>query len=179
MKFVLDLVPVLAFFVTYASLGIYPATIVLIVALFALVGYYWWRERRIHKSHLLTAVVAAVFGGLTLYLKDPAFIKLKPTIVYGLISVILLASHFIGPRVILERMGAKLLKMPDYMWRRVSLAWVLFFAACALLNLWVAHHFAEKTWVYFNVFGLTALTFVFILLHAPVLSRYFEHDESA
>jgi intracellular septation protein len=177
MKVAFDLLPALLFFATYASLGIYPATAVLIVALFALVGFYWWREHRIHKAHLLTAAVAAVFGGLTLYLRDPTFIKLKPTIVYGLIATILLASHFVGRRVLLERVGQEFVKLPEVVWRRVNFAWVLFFAFCGSLNLYVAHRFAEKTWVIFNVFGLTALTFVFILLHALVLSRYFGHDE--
>ncbi|MDE2149955.1 MAG: septation protein IspZ [Gammaproteobacteria bacterium] len=172
MNFILDLAPALLFFGTYAALDLYAATAVLIVALFALVAIYWLRQHRIHKMHLVTALAAAVFGGLTLYLRDPAFIKLKPTVVYGLLSAALLASHFVGRRVLLARIPQHTLRMPDPVWRRVNFAWVLFFAACAALNLWVARHFSERVWVGFNTFGFTVLTLLFLMAHAPFLSRY-------
>lgn len=172
MNLLLDLSPALLFFGTYAALGIYPATAVLIVALFAVVAIYWLRQRRLHKMHLVTALAAALFGGLTLYLRNPAFIKLKPTVVYGLLSAVLLASHFVGKRVLLARIPQQAIRLPEPVWRRVNFAWVLFFALCAALNLYVASHFSERVWVGFNTFGFTGLTLVFLLAHAPFLSRY-------
>jgi intracellular septation protein len=68
--------------------------------------------------------------------------------------------------------------MPDSMWRRVNLAWVVFFIGCAVLNLYVATHFSEATWVKVKAFGFTALMFVFLLLHAPFLSKYFVEPEA-
>lgn len=172
MKFLLDTAPALLFLIVYRYAGIYTATATLIVALFALVGAYWVMERRLHKMHLVTAVVAAVFGGLTLAVHDPVFIKFKPTALYTLFSIALLLSHVIGDRVLLQRIPQKAIVAPDAVWRRVNFAWALFFAFCAALNLYVAAHFDEATWVQFKTFGFTALMFVFLLCHAPLLARY-------
>lgn len=178
MNTLLDLLPAIVFFAAYILKDIYAATAALIVALFVLVAIYWFKEHRIHKLHLITAVVAAVFGGLTLYLRDPLYIKLKPTVAYGLISVVFLGSHFIGKKVLLARIPQKTIALPDPVWRRVNIAWVIFFAFCAILNLYVAYGYSEKVWVDFNVFGFTALTFIFMIAHAPFLMRYLSDDPS-
>lgn len=178
MNALLDFTPALLFFGAYASLGIYPATAVLIAAMFLLVGIYWLKDHKLHKMHLTTAVVAAVFGGLTLYLRDPTFIKLKPTAAYGLIALVLLIGQLFGKKVLLARIPQNAIELPDAVWRRVNLAWVLFFSFCALLNLYIAYSFSERVWVEFNVFGFTVLTLVFLLAHAPFLSRYLPRDDT-
>jgi intracellular septation protein len=172
MKFLLDLVPALAFFVVYRIGGIYVATGVLIGSLFALVLIYWLWKREIHKVHLITAVVAAVFGGLTIYIHDPVFIKFKPTVLYAIFSIALLLSHVIGERVLLARIPQTAIQLPEPVWRRVNFVWALFFAFCALLNLYVAANFDEATWVKFKTFGFSALMLVFMLAHAPFLAKY-------
>jgi intracellular septation protein len=177
MKFLLDFAPALIFLGVYATYGIYTATIALIIALFALVAIYWLRERRIHKAHLVTAIIAAVLGGLTLYIRDPAFIMYKPSVVYGVFALVLLGSHVIGDRVLLARLPQKAITLPDPVWRKVNFAWALFFIGCALLNLYVAHHYTEATWVKFKTFGFTALMFVFMIGHAPFLKAYLPKDE--
>jgi intracellular septation protein len=176
MNAALDFAPALVFLVTYFLSDIYVATGALIVALFALVAVYWVRERRLHKAHLVTAIVAGVLGGLTLYVRDPEFIKLKPTVVYSIFALALLGSHFIGDRVLLARLPQKVLQMPEAVWRKVNLAWVLFFFGLAALNLYVAHTMPEATWVKFRTFGFTALMFVFLLAHAPFLKDYLPKD---
>ena len=176
MNFILDIAPALLFLGTYVSLGIYYATGVLIVSMFALVAIYWLRERRVHKMHLFTAIAAAILGGLTLYLRNPEFIKLKPTIVYTVFAAALGLSQLIGGKVLLARIPQNAIVLPDHVWRRVNLAWTLFFAGCAALNLYVANQYSERVWVGFNTIGFTALTFVFMLAHAPFLSRYLSDD---
>ena len=96
MKFFLDLFPAIAFFVAYKISGIYVATSVLIASMFALVLIYWLWKRELHKMHLITAIIVAIFGGMTLYIHDPAFIKFKPTALYTAFSIALLLSHVIG-----------------------------------------------------------------------------------
>ena len=176
MKFLLDLGPALAFFAAYYLGGIYVATGVLIASLFALVLIYWLWKHEVHKVHLVTAVIAAVLGGLTLYVHDPAFIKFKPTALYAVFSIALLLSHVIGDRVLLARLPQQAIKLPEPVWRRVNFVWALFFAFCALLNLYVATNYDEATWVKFKTFGFTALMFVFLLAHAPFLARYLPQD---
>src|SRR3546814_12969915 len=82
-------------------------TELLIVGMFALVAWYWFREHRLHKAHFITALVALVLGGLTIYVHDARFIKFKPTVVYAVFSLALLGSHLIGDRVLLARLPQK------------------------------------------------------------------------
>lgn len=177
MKQILDFLPALAFLGGYFLGDIYQATIALIASLALVVVAYGVLERRLHKAHFITLLVAAALGGLTLYVHDPRFIKFKPTAVYALFAIALLASHWIGPQVLMQRLGAKLVALPDAIWRRVNLAWVLFFSLLAVLNLLVAANFSEATWVKFKVFGFTVLTFAFMLAHAPFLARYLPNEE--
>ncbi|MDD3762163.1 MAG: septation protein A [Nevskiales bacterium] len=176
MKILLDFAPALLFFGAYYFFGIYTATTVLIVSLFALVAIYWIMERRLHKSHFITALVAAALGGLTLYIHDPAFIQYKPTVVYALFALALLASHVVGDKVLLARLPQKTIELPDAVWRKVNLAWAGFFAFSAVLNIYVASNFSESTWVKFKTFGFTGLMFVFMMAHIPFLKRYLPED---
>jgi len=121
-------------------------------------------------------VLATVLGGLTLAIHDPVFIKFKPSGVYGVFALALLGSHFIGQRVLLARIPQKTFTFPEPVWRKVNLAWALFFLGCAALNWYVADHYDEATWVKFKTFGFTALMFVFLLAHAPFLSRYLPQE---
>ncbi|HUP92488.1 MAG TPA: septation protein IspZ [Solimonas sp.] len=178
MKFVLDLAPAVAFFVAYLIGGIYVATATLIASLFLVVLLYWLIEKRLHKAHAAAAAVAAVLGGLTLAVHDPDFIKYKPTVVYGVFAVALVLSNLFGERVLLARIPQKSVVLPEPVWRRVNLAWALFFVVCAVLNVYIAQRFDEATWVKFKTFGFTALMFVFLLAHAPFLSKYFVHEDA-
>lgn len=176
MKLLLDYAPALLFFGAYLVSDIYTATAVLIVAAIALVLIYRVWERRWHKSHLAVAVLAGVLGGLTLAIQDPVFIKFKPTAVYAAFALALLGSHWIGERVLLARLPQKMIELPEPVWRKVNLAWAIFFFGCAALNLYVARQFDEATWVKFKTFGFTALTFLFLLGHAPFLHRYLPQE---
>jgi intracellular septation protein len=185
-KFLLDFAPALLFFGAYLLYDIYVATAVLIVAAIALVLVYRVWQKRWHKSHLVVAVMATVLGGLTLAIHDPAFIKFKPTAVYGVFALALLGSHFVGDRVLLARLGdsmedafqRKTFPFPMPVWRRINLAWGLFFLGCAVLNLYVAGHYDEATWVKFKTFGFTALLFIFLIAHLPFVARYMPQDQA-
>ena len=176
MKILVDLLPAIAFVAGYLMGDIYLATVLLVVSLFAVVAIYRLWLKQWHKAHIATALVAAVLGGVTLYVHDPAFIKLKPTVVYALFSLALLGSHVFGDRVLLARLPQKAFQLPDPVWRKVNFAWALFFAFCAALNWYVANHFDEATWVKLKAFGFTALMLVFMLAHAPFLMRYLQPD---
>lgn len=176
MKLLLDLLPAIAFFGAYLAADIYVATIALIASLiFVVVVHRVWKGTW-HKGHLVAAIVAAVLGGLTLYVRDPDFIKFKPTVVYMVFSLALLASHVIGDRVLMQRIPQSVIQLPDVVWRRVNLAWAVFFAFCAVLNWYVAHNYDEDTWVKFKTFGFTGLSFVFLLAHLPFVSRYLQTE---
>lgn len=173
MKTVLDLLPAVAFFAAWYFGGIYAATVALMVALAVTVLGFKWLEGRWHKAHLIALVASVVLGGITLLLHDPAFIKLKPSLVYGVFALALIASHFIGEKkVLLQRLPQKMVVMPDAVWKRVNFAWALFFLFCAGLNYVVAHQFDEATWVKLKVFGFSVLMIVFLFAHLPFIGRY-------
>lgn len=177
MKFLFDFFPILLFFIAYKLWGIYVATAVAIAASFLQVGLYWLKHRRAERMHLVTLGLLVVFGGLTLALQDPVFIKWKPTIVNWLFALVFLGSQLIGDRTLVERMMSHVIKVAPPIWRRVNLAWVLFFIFSGAINLYVAYSYSEDTWVNFKLFGLMGLTIAFVFGQALVLARYVRTDE--
>lgn len=183
MKILFDFFPILLFFVAYKLYGIYAATATAIVATVAQVALYWLRHRRVEKMHLITLAIIVVFGGATLLLHNPVFIKWKPTVAYWLFAVTFLGSQFIGEKCVIERMMGHAFQTTRGVWAKLNLAWVVFFIAMGFANLYVAFNYAEATWVNFKLFGLMGLTFVFVLGQGVVLSRYMQeppdHEEKS
>ncbi len=172
MKFITDLFPVILFFIAYQLYDIYVATAVAIAASFLQVGFNWLKHRSVPKMHLITLGLLLFFGGLTLILRDPLFIKWKPTVVNWLFAVAFFGSQFIGERPLVERMMSKSVSLPSTIWRNLNSAWTLFFIGSGALNLYVAFNYEESVWVNFKLFGLMGLTFAFIIGQAFYLSRY-------
>jgi intracellular septation protein len=180
MKFLFDVFPLLVFFGAFKIYGIYVATAAAIAASFAQVGLYWWRHRKFETMHLITLAIIVVFGGLTLLLHNDTFIKWKPTILYWVFATLVLGSHFVSPKTVMERMLGSQLQLAAHTWRRVNLSWGLFFVVAGALNLYVAFYYAidqaedvrQALWVNFKVFGLMGLTLVFALLQALFMARH-------
>ena len=177
MQLFLDLLPVIAFFVAYRLGGIYVATGVLIAGVLLQTAVSWIRHRTVSPMLLTTAAIVLVFGGLTLWLHDSAFIKWKPTIVNWLLAAAFLVSRFWrGPTLVQRMMGAQVTLEPAH-WSRLNLIWIAYFVVCGALNLYVAYHFSEETWVSFKLFGLFGLTLVFALLQGLWIARKSETSE--
>jgi len=178
MKFLFDFFPILLFFVAYKMYDIYVATAVAIVAAGVQTALFWMRHRRFEKMHLVTFGLLLVFGGLTIALHDPVFIKWKPTVINWLFALVFLASHWIGEKPLVERMMSHAIQAPRPVWMRLSWMWVLFFAFVGVLNLYVAFNFAEETWVNFKLFGILGITFAFVIAQAFYLGRYVEEPKA-
>lgn len=163
MQILVDLFPVIAFFAAYKLQGIYVATAVLIVAVLAQTLLSWIRHRKVSRTMLLVAAMVLVFGGLTLYLHDPTFIKWKPTVVNVLFAVAFLGSQFTPGPNLLERTLSEAVRLPKGDWTMLNVMWVLLFLLSAALNLYVAYNYPEPVWVNFKLFGLTGLTLVLML----------------
>ena len=175
MKTLIDLLPLALFLAVMKIFNIYAATVVLMVSCTALVVYYWIRTRRFPKMHAVTAALSLVFGGLTLYLRNPEFIKIKFSAVYLLMATGMLASHFTGGKVLLARIPQDALKLPDAVWRRISLAWILYFLTIAAVNFYIAENFSDSVWGNFKI-ASAFFPMVFMLLQVPFLTRYLEPD---
>jgi intracellular septation protein len=166
-----DYGPLAIFFLVYVGAGLMAATAAIIAASLIGLALAWTLQRRVPLIPLLTAAVVAVFGGLTLWLQDETFIKMKPTIVQALFAAILLGGLVLDRPLLKPLLGRMMPPMSDTAWRRFTLRYALFFVAMALLNEAVWRTQSTDVWVTFKVFGLTGLTFLFILAQMPFITR--------
>lgn len=128
-------------------------------------------SRHIPMMPLVTAIIVGIFGGLTLWLQDETFIKMKPTIVEGLFSAILFGG-LLFKRPLLKPLLGHAWPMEDRGWMLLSLRFAFFFAAMAVLNEFMWRNFSTDVWVSFKVFGLMGLTLVFAVTQASLMKRY-------
>ena len=120
---------------------------------------------------IVTAVIVLVFGGLTLFLHNDMFIKIKPTIIYALFGGVLLGGLIFG-KPLLGTVLDSMFQLTEEGWRKLTLRWALFFFALAILNEIVWRNTSTNVWVDFKVFGVTPLTLIFGALQVPLLKRY-------
>ena len=177
MKLLFDFFPIIAFFVTFKLFddqqqGILAATAVVIVATAIQVGVTWLTRRKVEKIHLVTLALVVVLGGITLALEDEIFIKWKPTAVNWLFGIGFLATQFIGDKPLVERMLGANVTLPNEVWRRLNMSWVLFFIIVGVINLYVVYNFDTETWVNFKLFGLLGLTLVFVVAQGFYIMRH-------
>lgn len=172
MKLLVDFFPIVLFFAAYKLADIYVATLAAIVGAVIQVAYTWIRTRKVETMHLVSLVLILVFGGATWFLRDPTFIKWKPTVLNWLFGLVFLGSQFIGDKPVIQRMLSAQIELPAFVWRRLNLAWVTFFLTIGTVNLYVAYSYEESVWVNFKLFGMLGLTVVFVLLQSVYLSRH-------
>ncbi len=171
LKVVFELGPLAVFFVSNAYYGLMTATGAFMVAITVALLANWVLFRKVAAMALVTAVFVLVFGGLTLYLNDATFIKMKPTIVNLLFASLLLGGLFFG-RPLLKLLFDDAFHLSDEGWHKLTLRWGLFFIVLALLNEFVWRNFSDDAWVNFKVFGIMPLTFLFGMAQLGILTRY-------
>lgn len=185
MKLLFDFLPLLLFFAAFKFYDIYTATAVAIVATFVQVGLFWVRHRRFETMHLVTLVAFSVLGGLTIALQDESFIKWKPTIVNWLFSAAIIGMLVFGKKSALEYVMGKQISLPAAVWRKLNIAWGMFFLLMGLLNLYVAFYHNRAVdaatrlefWVNFKVFGMTGVTLAFVVVQMFFLARHITPKE--
>ena len=172
MKLLFDFFPIIVFFVVYKLEGIYAATAVIIGASFLQVVVSWLKNRRMDKVYVWTFVTVSVLGGATLALRDPVFIKWKPSIVNWGLAIVFFGSQFVGGRPLVQRMMGAAMDMPVKLWLRLNMTWVAFFIFCGIANLFAAYQWSENAWVNFKLFGLAAFSLLFMFCQIFLLRGY-------
>jgi intracellular septation protein len=170
-KMLVDLAPLLIFFLVYLVAGIYWATGALMAAsvISMIVSKLWLGH--ISATLILTTVLVVGFGGLTLWLNDPRFIKMKPTMVNLLFAVVLAGGLLVG-RNLLQLLLGEAFRLTELGWRLLTYRWIGFFVALAVLNEIVWRNFSETTWASFKVFGILPITVVFAMLQFSLIQRH-------
>jgi intracellular septation protein len=167
----LDLGPLVVFFVVFSYWDIYAATAVFMGTSVLALAITWFRERRLHPVPLVTAAIVLVFGGLTLWLQNDTFVKVKVTIIYGLLGTALLIGHLLKKPLIKHVFGEGL-RLAEEGWRALTLAGIGYFYALGGLNEIVWRNTSTETWVSFKTFALPVLSILFFLFLTPILRRY-------
>jgi len=169
-KLLVELGPLLVFFFVNARAGIFYGTGIFIVATVVSLVASRVMFGRLAIMPLVSAFFVVIFGGLTLWLQDDVFIKLKPTIVNCIFAAILLGGLAAG-HSLLRHLFGDVFRLTDEGWRQLTLRWGLFFLVLAALNEFVWRNFPTDTWVSFKVFGIMPLTMIFGIAQMGLLKR--------
>ncbi|MHA1574127.1 MAG: septation protein A [Alphaproteobacteria bacterium] len=171
LKLLVEVGPLVVFFVMNARAGIFWGTggfmVAIVISLIAsriLFG-------RVPVMPLVTGVFVLVFGGLTLWLQDEQFIKIKPTLVNALFAGALFTGLLVG-RSLLKIVFGEVFRLTDEGWRKLTFRWACFFTFLAVLNEVVWRSFSTDVWVSFKVFGIMPLTMIFAIAQMGLLKQH-------
>lgn len=169
--------PIAIFFVAYNLADLLTATAAIMVAVAVTLVLSYAVERRIPMMPLITAGIIGVFGGLTLWLNDETFIKMKPTIIQAIFGSVLIGG-LMAKRLFLKSLMGSAWHMTEEGWRILTLRFSIFFFLSATLNEAIWRTQSTDFWVNFKVFGLMGLTFAFIITQLPLLKRFSLEDKA-
>ena len=179
-RLAIDLGPLLVFFaVNYIRGDIMEATIAFMIAITAAIAISKIRYRHISPMLWFSGVMVLVLGGITVWLHDETFIKIKPTIYYEMIAAILLFGLATRRNLLKVVLGAAYPGLSDKGWQILTRNWAVFFLVMAGLNELVWRNSSTDFWIGFKIWGFMPATFLFALAHIPMLMRHGMELETA
>lgn len=176
MKILIDFFPILLFFAAYKVYDIYVGTGVLMAATVLQMALIYGIDRKLQMMHKLTLALVLVFGTLTLALHDDRFIKWKPTVLYAAMAIALAVAIWVYKKNFLKMLLGSQMTLPEFVWMRLNLLWVIYSAFMAIINGYVAAYYSTEAWVNFKLWGY-AFPLVFIVGQGIYISRYLTTDE--
>jgi intracellular septation protein len=153
------------------SQSLFIATAGFMATLALAIGSVYWRGDRPNQMTLVSAGFVLIFGGLTLWLQNETFIKIKPTLVYTLFAGFLAVGLWRGQSY-LEKLMGSMLPLDSTGWLILTRRWTFFFIFCAVLNELAWRNLTTDQWVSFKVFAFLPLTMVFVLFQLPMIQRH-------
>lgn len=176
MKILIDFLPILLFFGAYKTYDIYVGTAVLMAATVLQMVAIYAIDRKLQMMHKITLALVLVFGAMTLILQDERFIKWKPTVLYAAMAVALAIAVWVYKKNFLKMLLGSQLTLPDPVWMRLNMIWILYSAFMSLVNAYVAAYYSTEAWVNFKLWGY-AFPLVFIVGQGFYISRYLTAEE--
>ncbi|WP_380053222.1 inner membrane-spanning protein YciB [Falsihalocynthiibacter sp. SS001] len=190
-KLGLELGPIILFFVFYGRIkdemftiagveyqGFIVATALFIPLILASTGLLWWLTGKLSKMQIMTAILVVIFGGLSVYMNDDRFFKMKPTIIYLLFGG-LLGFGLLRGKSYLRMVMEEALPMQEEGWMILTKRLTAFFLGLALANEIVWRTMSTDAWVNFKTFGLTAALFVFFMMQNKLMQTYSTEKDEA
>jgi intracellular septation protein len=178
MKILIDFFPILLFVGAYKFYNIYVATGVLMAATVVQMALIYLIDRRLQTMHKVTLVLILLFGTLTLVLQDDRFIKWKPTVLYGAMALALAVALWILRKNYLKLLLGSQMELPEGVWMRLNVAWVLYCAFMSAINAYVVLNFSTEAWVEFKLWGY-AFPLVFLVAQGIYIAPHLKNDEPA
>lgn len=177
MKILLDFLPLVLFFGTYKLYGIYAATAVIMAATVVQMAITYKLEGKLQLMHKAMLVLVLAFGALTLALQDDRFIKWKPTVFYTAIALGLALALWVWRKNVLKLMLGNQLELPDPLWYRLNLAWIVYSLFMAALNAYVVLYYSTDAWANFKLWGYV-FPLAFIIGQGIYIAPHLKGDES-
>lgn len=171
-KLAVDLGPLVVFFAVYSRFDIFVATAAFMAATAVAMAAAWSLTRHIPAMTWFSAVLVGVFGGLTIWLQDETFIKVKPTIVFLIFAAILFFGILRGRNYLKVLLGTAFTGLSERGWHLLAWRWAIFFLVLAGLNEMFWRMFSTDVWMHFKVWGDTLLTFLFAIAQMPMLMKH-------
>ncbi len=172
MRLALDIGPLLLFFVANAKFGIFTATAAFIVAILVAMIASLALTRRVSALQLFSGVMVVVMGGLTIWLHDEMFIKIKPTIYYVLVAAILGFGLATGRPLLKNVLGSAYPGLDEAGWTTLTRNWAIFFGVMAIANEAVWRNSSTDFWIGFKLWFAIPATLAFALANVPMLLRH-------
>lgn len=154
------------------------ATVVVILATLAQVGFLVLRGRKVDTMLWVSLGLVTVLGGATIWFHNETFIKWKPSVLYWVMGLTFWLSQLIFRKNLLRALIGDQLQLPAGIWQRLNFAWVAFFAFMGLANIYVAYSFSTDTWVNFKLFGGIGLMLLFTVAQGLYISRHVEPEQA-
>ena len=174
-KLLIDIGPLAIFFIFYSKSGLQASILPFMIATVIAVLFSYILEKKIPIMPTVGAGIVLVFGGLTIYFDNEVFFKMKPTIINLLFAAILYGGIMIKRPLLKILLGAAL-KLKEEGWRILTLRWIGFFIALAILNEIVWRTQSTDVWVNFKVFGILPITFLFTMIQFPLIKKFQVED---
>jgi len=171
-RLMIDLGPLVVFFAVNAWLGIFAGTAAFMVAITAAMLISMIKYRQISPLLWFSAVMVLVLGGLTLWLHDETFIKIKPTIYYLVVAALLGFGLATRRNLLKMVLGTAYPGLSERGWQLLSRNWAVFFAVMAGVNEAVWRHSSTEFWLGFKLWGFLPATFLFAIANVPMLMRH-------
>lgn len=172
LTFALDFGPLLVFFLVYRFVGLIAGTAAFMVAITLAVLVSRFRLGKVSPMLWLSAALVLGFGSLTIWFNDPAFIQIKPTIIYLLFAGALFSGLLVKRPLLRDLLGAAFEGMSEAGWMKLSRNWALFFLAMAAVNEAIRLTLSFDTWLTLKVWGVTVLSFLFGLANLPMMIKH-------
>jgi intracellular septation protein len=171
-RLMIDLGPLIIFFAVNAWLGIFAATAAFMAAITAAMLVSKFKYRHISPLLWFSAVMVLVLGGLTLWLQNDTFIKIKPTIYYLLVASLLAFGLATRRNLLKMVLGTAYPGLSERGWQLLSRNWAIFFAVMAGVNEGVWRNSSTEFWIGFKLWGFLPATFLFAIANVPMLMRH-------